>query len=282
MHWRKAAVSDIYERILLLKKSGKTGVLITVVERSGSVPADPGSKMLVTVQGETFGTVGGGSLENHAIERAKEILATRKSMLQKYSLDIGKTTDDVVSLPMVCGGNVTLFYEFLAATLLVFIFGAGHVGSALARHLSSLGYEPTVVDSRKDILDTVEGALKLPVDSYAVVSEKISVLEGSFIVIATHSHEYDYQVLKSVYTAGWHPRYIGAVASKKKAKEIMDRLYRDVGKDVDTRNLFMPVGLDIGGRSVDEIAVSIVSEMQAVRYGKEVPHLRIEMPVPGS
>jgi len=268
-------VSDIYEKILSLKKSGKAGVLITVVERSGSVPADPGSKMLVTARGDTFGTVGGGSLENHAIERAKEILVSTKSLLQKYSLDSKKITDDTVSLPMVCGGNVTLFYEFLAATLSVFIFGAGHVGNALVRHLSSLGYEPTVIDSRKDILDTVEGALRVPVDSYTAVGEKISVPEGSFIVIATHSHGSDYEVLKSVYIAGWKPGYTGVVASKKKAKEIKDRLYGEVGKDIDTRNLFIPVGLDIGGRSVDEIAVSIISEMQAVRYGKQVPHLRI-------
>jgi len=268
-------VSDIYERILSLKRSGKAGVLVTVVERSGSVPADPGSKMLVTVRGEAFGTVGGGSLENHAIDRAKEILATRKSLLQRYSLDSGKTTDDTICLPMVCGGNATLFYEFIAATLSVFIFGAGHVGSALIRHLSGLGYEPTVIDSREDILDTVESAHKVPVDSYTAVTEKISVPEGSFIVVATHTHEHDYQVLKCVYSAGWEPAYTGVVASKKKAKEIMDRLYGELGKVIETRNLFMPVGLDIGGRSVDEIAVSIVSEMQAVRYGKQVPHLRI-------
>jgi len=265
-------VSDIYERILSLKKSGKAGVLVTVVESSGSVPADPGSKILVTAGGETFGTVGGGSLENHAIERAKEILVTQKSLLQKYSLDTA--SKDAFSLPMACGGNVTLFYEFLAATLSVFIFGAGHVGSALVRHLSSLGYEPTVIDSRKDILDTVEGALKVPVDSYTAVGEEISFPEGSFIVIATHSHGSDYEVLKNIYIAGWKPGYTGVVASKKKAKEIKDRLYGEVGKDIDTRNLFMPVGLDIGGRSVDEIAVSIISEMQAVRYGKQVPHLR--------
>ncbi len=272
---RKFAVSDIYERILSMKKSGKAGVIITVVERSGSVPADPGSKMLVTAKGETFGTVGGGSLENHAIEKAKEILVTGKSLLQKYSLDSGKSPDDTVFLPMVCGGDVTLFYDFLAATLSAFVFGAGHVGSALVRHLSSLGYEPTVIDSRKEILDTIQGALKVSVDSYAAVSEKISVPEGGFIVVATHTHEHDYQVLKCVYSTGWKPRYTGVVASKKKAREIMDRLYKEVGNDIDTHSLFMPVGLDIGGRSVDEIAVSIISEMQAVRYGKQVPHLRI-------
>ncbi len=256
-------------------------MLVTVVERSGSVPADPGSKMLVTDRGETYGTVGGGSLENHAIEKAKEVLVSQKSLLQKYSLDKGKAPKDAVSLPMICGGTVALFYEFLPAALSVFVFGAGHVGHALVGHLGSLGYTPTVVDSRKDVLDAVGGVLKVPIDSYAAVGEKISVPGGGFIVIATHTHEYDYEVLKGVYSAGWKPRYTGVVASKKKACEIMERLYKEMGKEIDTRNLFMPVGLDIGGRSVDEIAVSIISEMQAVRYGKKVPHLRIEMRAPG-
>lgn len=272
--WRNE-VTDIYERILSLKEAGKGGVLVTVVERRGSTPSEPGMKMLVTTDGNTYGTVGGGTLENHAIEQAKQLLASRKTVLQKYSLDDAALDEDAVSLPMVCGGSVTLFYESIGTGLSVFIFGAGHVGGALAGILAMLGYTPTVIDSRKEILDPVEAAVKIPVDTYAEAGSAVRVPEGSYLVICTHSHEYDYQVLKTVYTEKWNPAYVGVVASRKKAAEIMDRLYKEVGKNIGTRFLYMPVGLDIGGRSAHEIAVSIVSEMQSVRYGKKTPHLRI-------
>ena len=103
------------------------------------------------------------------------------------------------------------------------------------------------------------------------------VPEGGFFVIATHSHRFDYAVLRRVLTSGWKPRYVGVIASKKKATGFLQDLKAELGSDANLGTLYMPIGLDTGGSSAAEIAVSIAAEIQAVRYGRSgLPHLRLE------
>jgi xanthine dehydrogenase accessory factor len=262
-------MSDIYEAILNLRQSGESGVLVTVVDTSGSSPQDPGAKLLLSSRGEVFGTVGGGSLESETIETAKKVLENKKSMLQKYSLSEQGTSLDAVELEMLCGGSVTLFYEYLGATDYVFIFGAGHVGKALLYHLKHRGSLITIIDSRENMLERIDGAEKLHVSDYRDIAKELKIADGSYLIVATHSHDLDYQVLKCIYSAPWKPCYIGVLASRRKAQAMVKKLRQEVGKSIDLKNLYMPVGLDLGGRSVDEIAISIVGEMQGLKYGKK-------------
>lgn len=268
-------MSDIYEEIVNLKRVGNEGVLVTVVEKEGHGPAGVGGKMLVLPDGTKKGTVGGGALEHAAARLAAQLLDDKKNCMKKYLLGPENEILDGEKTGMMCGGAVTLFYEYIGSGERLYIFGAGHIGKALVYHLKNLNYYITLLDNREGMVEGAEsagsaGSVQCRITStYDTVMEGKDVPPGGFFIIATHSHALDYVVLKRIYKAGWDPKYIGLIASKKKSPALIQRLKDELGNDIDLDNLYSPVGLDIGGQNPDEIAISIISELQAVRYDKQ-------------
>jgi xanthine dehydrogenase accessory factor len=269
-------MSHIYEALLQLQRNGEQGVLVTVVEKEGSGPLPPGAKMLVYPDGRTIGTVGGGRLEQLAQERAAELIRTKRSMLVRYALfDERNVAEADEATNMVCGGRVTLFYEYLTSGPHVYLFGGGHVGQALVRHLRDLPYFVTVIDEREGTEGLTPGADRVIVAAYETALQNIGVPEGSFFVIATPAHDADYLVLRTILTSHWQPRYIALLASRAKSAKFIHDLRAELGENLDLSALYTPAGLDIGGTSADEIAISIIAEMQALRYGRSgQKHLR--------
>jgi len=276
-------VKEIYQEILSSESSGTACVLVTVVEKNGSGPAPVGARMLVKADGSTIGTVGGGTLELIAVKYASQLFSTGKPGLKKYLLSpdnqqVNEDLSDTEKTGMMCGGSTTLFYEKFGSNPRVFIFGAGHIGKALVRLLKDLDYFTTVTDNRPGLTDQLNGAhlcLTVP-GNYETALEGMDVPAGSYFIIATHSHALDYVVLKRIYQAGWNPRYIGLIASRKKAPAMIGQLQEDLGKAIDLSCLYSPVGLHIGGSTPAEIAISIVAELQVVRYGKK-GHAHMDM-----
>ena len=270
---------DIIEEVLKLKREGLSGILITAVHIEGSAPTSVGAKLLLSSSGKMWGTIGGGGLEHEALKRAREALGERKSFLQKYSLGEGGKILDAERLGMICGGNITLFFEYIGSADQIFLYGGGHIGQALIYHLRSGSFVPTLIETREPVLrksqeqwENVEGIL---MDDFSRLAGTLKVPKGSYMVVATHSHELDYKVLKGIYESQWEPAYIGVVASKKKAETMVRRLREEMGTELDFRSLYMPVGLDLGGQSPDEIALSILSEIQALRNQRDGhKHLR--------
>lgn len=282
---RSNAVNELYHDILALESSGSYGVLITVVDKEGHGPAAIGTKMLVLADGTRKGTVGGGALEYAAAKWAERAAKEKQSGLKKYLLSpdneiIEGTQGEKTG--MMCGGSITLYFEFIGSGANLFIFGAGHIGRALTYHLEKMDFFITLIDSREGMAEEVADAYRCkPVkSSYDSALEGVDVPPGSYFIIVTHSHALDYVVLKRIYQAGWEPAYVGLIASKKKAPAIIGKLKEELGEDhQDTMldNLYSPVGLRIGGTMPDEIAISIIAEMQAVRYGKEGNrHMRLK------
>jgi xanthine dehydrogenase accessory factor len=115
---------EIFSRVAEILARGEPAVLVTVVAAEGA-PREPGARMLVFPDGRIEGTVGGGALEHHAIQKALELLRNGpRTLLEDHTLrDLG----------MLCGGKTTLFYEVLQAPPTLAIFGAGHVGILLAK-----------------------------------------------------------------------------------------------------------------------------------------------------
>ncbi len=268
-------MENLYEIILRMNKSGLSGMVATVVERRGSTPAVVGAKMLILSSGKPSGTVGGGALEDRVIRDARTFMRKGESGLKKYDLGKGGV-ENAEKLEMLCGGEVTVFFEYIGAPARVLIFGCGHVGSALVYHLGALGFDVTLIDEREDMLaEAAAGGPvnPVPVRSYKDMEGDLAVPDGSVVVVTTHTHEHDYEVLHFLCTSPARPAYIGVVASKRKAAALLARL-ADEKRDADLSSVYMPVGLDIGGRSPHEIALSIISEIQGVRYGKSgLPHL---------
>jgi xanthine dehydrogenase accessory factor len=90
----------------------------------------------------------------------------------------------------------------------------------------------------------------------------------------TQGHGFDYEILEQIYRRKLTCRYIGIIASSSKAAKLLSRLQDKFGNKVDLSNIYTPIGLDIGGNTESEIALSIAAEIQAINFGKNVPHLR--------
>ena len=251
-----------------LLERGMDLVLVTVLKASPGTPGKEGFKLILTGEGELSGTVGGGALEKRAINEAKEVMRERKNRLLELDLqDEG----------MLCGGRVTLTFEFLQAGRGFVIFGGGHIGRALTPVLESLGFRVTVFDSRSEVKEMLgEGPLReIIIGDYRNISTVLEkIIRNGFCFVATHGHSYDYDVVKQLLGTGQPFSYIGMIGSKKKVTTLFKRL-SDEGIAVPDY-LYAPVGLDLGGDTAAEIAVSIAAEVITIIRGKSGTHLRLE------
>lgn len=263
---------DIYKKLEEFRNSGRDAVIVTVTEKSGMGPADVGKKMIVTDGNVAFGTIGGGAIEYYAREKCKDVLVKRESFTEKYILNDGDISPDdgLIILPMACGGKVTLFYEFVGPKQYVYIFGGGHCGAALARLLKPLGFYVVIIDSRKEVIDALDDAADQKInEGFVEYIEKHGLPDNRFIVVSTPSHQYDYDVLDKIFELKIKPQYFGMLCSKKKIGDYLNKLYEKFGKDIDLSNFYSPIGLQTGGDSPEEVAISIASEILAVYYHKE-------------
>jgi len=265
-------MADIYKTLQELRTQGKDAVIVTVTEKEGMGPADVGKKMLVTEGNVAFGTVGGGAIEYYAREKCKIVLEDRVSFSEKYILTDRQVhvDDGSVKLEMACGGKVTLFYEFIGPKQYVYIFGAGHCGAALARVLKPLGFHTTIIDERDYVINALDDAADVKVnEGFVEYIEKHGLPNNRYIVVCTPSHTNDYNVLNKILELKIKPKYFGMLCSKKKIADYLAKAYETHGKDIDLSNFYSPIGLQTGGDSPEEVAISIAGEILSVFYGKE-------------
>lgn len=255
---------DLFELLAEKSKRGEEFVLVTVVDTSGSVPAKTGFKMLVT-RNTIEGTVGGGALENHAIEKARELLAQKGTA--------GFIRLSLKDLGMTCGGEVSLFMEPSLLKQNLWIFGGGHIARELVPIASSAGFRVTVVDNRKEFADTLRfpEAWSVVCDSYEQASRLMP--DGTYVVIVTHGHQHDTQILLEALRKTPPLPYIGMIGSLKKVAQARELLKKEGVTNIS--NLYAPIGLETGGDSPAQIAVSIAAELLGVFYKKpNLPHFR--------
>jgi xanthine dehydrogenase accessory factor len=247
-------------------EAGHDVVLVTVLAAGAGTPGKEGFKLLLSDDGSTFGTVGGGALEHRALADARQALAARRNALIPYELS---------SLGMVCGGQATLAFEFLAGARGFLLFGGGHVGRALAPILESLGFRVTIYDSRPELRPALQAApgRRVVIGEYTDLAPVREELErAEFCFIATHGHLHDYEVLRQVLASGGNRRYVGMIGSRAKVRAARERLARD--GQAAPEYLYAPVGLALGAQSPAEIAVAVAAEVVAVLRGAAAPSLR--------
>lgn len=266
---------DVFSELQKLKEKGEPCMLVTVVEKHGEGPVEVGKKMVVGKSEVAYGTVGGGALEYFARNKCKELIKSRSNLLEKYNLYDGKIIDDAQNLPMACGGTVTLFYEFVGAKANIHIFGAGHVGQALTKILKTMNFHVTVIDPRKEVVDAFVGGDVLINKHFVDYILEENVEDGSYVVVCTPSHQHDYNVLNKIIELNIKPKYIGMLCSIEKLSDYLDKTTQKFGKDINLENFYSPIGLNTGGGSPEEIAISISAEILAVLYDKKAHnHMR--------
>ena len=210
------------------------------------------------------GTIGGGCYENDAFWKAKDAIGTRAPLLLRYEL----SDDFAQETGLICGGQMDVYIEPIEPSSELFIIGAGHVGFHLARVAHEAGFRVHVVDDREKFAN----AERFPTAAEVIVADIPSwVARGTipphgYAVIVTRGHTNDLEALRAL--APRELRYLGLIGSRAKVARIYDALTEDRMPAESLARVHAPIGLDIGAVTPQEIAVSILAELIAVKHGK--------------
>ncbi|MBI1214969.1 MAG: xanthine dehydrogenase accessory protein XdhC [Alphaproteobacteria bacterium] len=256
-----------------LTEKGTPCVLITVMEAKGSTPREAGVKMIATA-GEQFGTIGGGNLEFQAVEAARALLQSATGpQVKDYPLG--------PKLAQCCGGAVTVFLEpFVANDKTLYLFGAGHVGREVVKVLDGLPVKVKWIDARADEFPGEAPKNCEKILTNAPAAELRDIDENSFIVIMTHSHDLDYELVRGASKNGKFA-YLGLIGSATKRAKFEKRLKAEGVSPEDLLRLVCPIGVGgVTGKHPREIAIAVAAQLlglglaRAVKQQEENPKER--------
>jgi len=254
----------IFAEILELRRAGRGAALATVVGVEGSAPAHAPMKILVREDGTCLGSVGGGCLEEEVKRLAREVLEEDRPARFRMRL----TAEDAPGGQLICGGAVEVFLEPITAPSLV-LFGGGHVSRAVAGLAAKVGFRVLVTDDRPEYASTE----RFPMAAGCVVEEGVEAARSlpvgptTYVLVMTRTHEEDRRILGELHRRGARPRYLGMIGSGTKVRLAFAELEEEGVSREWLKRVRAPVGLDLGARTADEIAVAVVAELIAVRRG---------------
>jgi xanthine dehydrogenase accessory factor len=250
-------MQNILANIKEIINSGKKSALCIIVETKGSTPGKTGAKMIVFEDGTVEGTVGGGALEMQVIKDALKTIKESKPVKLVYDLD--------KDMDMNCGGFTEVYIEPLAPDLKLYIFGAGHIGKALAEYAPDFGFSVTLFDNRELTFENNKGwNLEYIGKDYMESIEQVSFDYNTFVVIVTPKHSYDEEILSVCAKEKF--AYLGMIGSKTKIAKARKRLVENnVLTEEEIDKVDMPIGIKFNAITPGEIALSILAKMIDVK-----------------
>jgi len=264
---RLSVNQEVFTAALAALERGEPAALVTIVSTIGSTPQRVGAKMLVFSDGRIVGTIGGGCYENDAFWKAREAIKTRRPEMVHYEL----SDDFAQETGLVCGGQMDVYIEPIEPSPELYIIGAGHVGFHLARLAADVGFRVHVVDDREKFanLERFPTAVEVVADDIPAWIDRANLPAHAYAVIVTRGHTNDLEALRVL--APRELRYLGLIGSRAKVARIYEALVEAHMPAEALRRVHAPIGLDIGAVTPQEIAVSILAELIAVKHGKEHP-----------
>jgi xanthine dehydrogenase accessory factor len=247
--WQLRATAERWRR------EGRAAVVVEVQEAKGSVPRENGTRMLVAA-GEVAGTIGGGHLELQAIAQA------RRGELGERRMALGP------SLGQCCGGALLLrFLDLNAVTdwplppprFHLDLYGAGHVGRAIAVLLANIDCRVRWIDERADEFPRLALAPHIEVVCTEVPEQEARASpEQAHVLVLTHRHDLDLRIVEAVLRNGRF-QSLGLIGSQTKRARFIHRLE---AMGLATDRLQCPIGLPaIRGKEPEVIAVSVVAQL---------------------
>jgi len=256
---------DIFEEVVRLRREGIPAALATIVGTRGSTPGRESMRLLVLEDGTFLGTVGGGCLEAEVYETARQVIADETPRTLEFRL----TEFDSPDSGLLCGGEVTIFVEPVTTPAL-WIYGGGHISRALCQVATLAGFRVTVVDDRESYANPErfpEAAATVATD-YETAAAKMPIRANTYVVVVTRGHKEDGVVLRALagrVAGGDELKFTGMIGSKAK-RNVLFRHLRSAGVDEGfLASVRSPVGLNLGARSHEEIAVAVVGELISMR-----------------
>jgi xanthine dehydrogenase accessory factor len=257
---------DLFEEIVRLRRAGQRGALATIVHTNGSIPSYESSRMLVRDDGSIAGTIGGGCVEAEVWAAAKDVMQKETPRKMVFNLNNEASYDN----GLICGGTLEVFVEPLLPQPMLYLFGGGHVSTAVAKAASAAGFAVGIIDDREAFANTQRFPMAQEVYiSYEEAFAKIKPNASTYLVIVTRGHKDDMSVL--AWAARTDARYIGMIGSKRKVLSVYKALEKEGYRAEEFKRVYAPMGLEIGALSPEEIAISIVAELIAVRRSTAMP-----------
>ena len=269
-----ARVQDLEQ---FLDRAGET-VKIEITSARGSTPREAGTTMLVSKDGQ-FGTIGGGRLEMMGITQARELLSNgdkTSTLTVALGPEIGQC----------CGGNVALQLslvdeatrdELLTQQNLrdqdlpeVYVFGAGHVGKALAIALAPLPLRAILVETREEELSLATEQVEKRLTAMPESLIK-SARPGSAYVVLTHDHALDFLIVQAA-LARTDAAYVGMIGSKTKRASFVSWHVKEGGERDDAQRLVCP----IGGKVVRHKQPEVIAALTAAEIMSAVANVNHE------
>jgi len=255
---------EVFAALAQALEEGEPAALVTIVATTGSTPQRVGAKMLVFGDGRTVGTIGGGCYENDAFWKAREALTHRRPQVVKYEL----SDDFAQETGLICGGQMEVYIEPVEPSPELYVIGAGHVGFHLARLAHEVGFRVHVVDDREKFAnrERFPDAAEVVVEDIPAWIARTTLPPHVYVVIVTRGHTNDLEALRGL--APRDLRYLGLIGSRAKVARIYDALTEAGTPARMLARVHAPIGLDIGAVTPQEISVSILGELIAVKHGK--------------
>jgi xanthine dehydrogenase accessory factor len=247
-----ASAVRVLEVAAACASTGIGGAMATVIARHGSGPGTPGQKLYLASDGTCVGTVGGGAVERAVLE-ALAGLDQHQTREFKLGPELG----------MCCGGRVDVLLEPIEALVPCLVVGGGHVATALAPMLARVGFAVTVVDGRDAWAE--EGRIpgvRCIVGDFDDAGKAMDHAR-SVCLVMTHDHALDQRAIEWALKRGF--AYVGGIGSRAKAERTRQRLEAKGFPEADRTRVRMPLGVHVGARLPDEIAVAVAAEMVAWR-----------------
>jgi xanthine dehydrogenase accessory factor len=239
----RAAGGVRWESVREVIRSDRRGALVTVIAGQ-----DVGAKLLVTASG-TEGSLGDPALDEEATATARDLLPGEESAVREMA-------------------GTQLFFDVFAPQPKLLIVGAVDFAAALAQVASQTGYRVIVVDARERfatrerIPDADEVVVAWPHEYLAANPPD----DSTYACVLTHEPRFDDPTLRAL--LGSQVAYIGAMGSRRAHGERLERLRQEGYGEEELARINGPIGLDIGAKSPEETAVSIMAEVIACRHGR--------------
>ncbi len=257
---------DWINKLQELKERHIPVAVVTVIDTAGSAPRDAGTKMFVLKNQEIYGTIGGGNLEKLVITQATTNLI--ENINGKYIYNLGAKAGQC------CGGVVEVFIEVINNNAQLIIFGAGHVAQAIAHTMDETPFCIHLIDERlsydqKLLKSEMPHSTIIHQTSWQETYTKILLNKiPTYIVIMTHSHQLDEDILKFILTNEENKfiHYIGLIGSETKWSRFKKRLIEQGIPLEKISKIKCPIGFKIGGKAPKEVAISLAAELIELYY----------------
>jgi xanthine dehydrogenase accessory factor len=250
----------------LLNRSTPFAVL--TVTRSFLPPIKPSTKVLLTPAGELCGSLGDERLDRVASGVAKGLLS--RGISRAVQLDSTLKPVEAYEYPAV-----EVFIDIAGYSPDLYVFGAGQVAVPVAKLAAEVGFRVHVIDARPLFANHE----RFPTASEVVVGFPGEIARGyeftqfSFALVLTHTAKHDLPILEVLLRSDI--RYIGVLGSSRRAAVLAKRLQEMGFTEGDISRLHIPVGLDIGAESAEQMAVAVVAELLMVRSGRSGQSMRL-------